>query len=328
MAFLNDLRMEQAKRLLLQSGEPVRSVAQTVGYGDEFYFSRKFKSATGYSPTAYVKKMKRPSKIASLNHLVTGHLIALGLEPYAAIKNHAFPLTGHLEHTIEVGRSNPDLEKLATAKPDLIIRRSSRLAEGLSRLEDLFAQIAPTLSLPYGESWRTHFRTIARHIGREREAEEWLERYDSKAEAVQKRIKSRVGGETFLILGVGGKGFGIYGQRNVGAVLYGDLKLQVPEGAAQVEHYRQIALDELWSLDADRILLTVFKIGDEMPAEQAIRKQLQRLKASRQWNSLKAVRLGKVYSMHDNSHLYTSYNAYSHDLLLRKMEQLLLPDGN
>ncbi|XID91648.1 helix-turn-helix transcriptional regulator [Paenibacillaceae bacterium WGS1546] len=60
MAYLNEIRIEQAKRLLAQSGESLRAIAQRVGYSDEFYFSRKFKAETGCSPKAYVRQIRKP----------------------------------------------------------------------------------------------------------------------------------------------------------------------------------------------------------------------------------------------------------------------------
>jgi ABC-type Fe3+-hydroxamate transport system substrate-binding protein len=322
IAYLNDIRIRQAKRMLVQSGEPIRSVAQNVGFSDEFYFSRKFKSHTGCSPAAYVKRIKDCCKLASLNHLITGHMIALGLEPYAAIINSAFPVAGQLNNTIAIGQTNPDLEKLVKAKPDLIVTRGTRYSEK-SPKEIIYEQIAPTITLSYSESWRSHFQTIARIVGKSREAEDWLARYESKADAISRQIKSRAGDETFLILGIGEDRFVVYGQRNIGTVLYGDLKLSAPEGVKHIGHYKEIEPDELLALEADRILLTIFRNDGTMSSDQAIRKQLRRLHASKQWRSLRAVRSGKVYGLCDGRHLYTSYNPLSHDLLLDKLRQLL-----
>jgi AraC family transcriptional activator of pobA len=42
-----------AKWQLLHTLKPVKEVAREVGFGDELYFSRLFKKATGYSPTCF-----------------------------------------------------------------------------------------------------------------------------------------------------------------------------------------------------------------------------------------------------------------------------------
>ena len=51
--FLTNLRMEQAKELLLTESLSVSEVAELVGYKDPLYFSRVFKKATGTSPRMF-----------------------------------------------------------------------------------------------------------------------------------------------------------------------------------------------------------------------------------------------------------------------------------
>lgn len=54
--YLTHLRMDRAKELLVLSDYRLKSIAQSVGYGDEFYFSRIFKKVVGLSPRDYVKR--------------------------------------------------------------------------------------------------------------------------------------------------------------------------------------------------------------------------------------------------------------------------------
>ncbi|WP_025028699.1 helix-turn-helix transcriptional regulator [Caldalkalibacillus mannanilyticus] len=61
MDYVTEVRMKKAKQLLILSDDKLSAIAQKVGFHDEFYFSRKFKATTGYSPTAYIKKSKTPS---------------------------------------------------------------------------------------------------------------------------------------------------------------------------------------------------------------------------------------------------------------------------
>ena len=48
--------MEKAKQNLLNRSYTVQQIANTVGYGDEFTFSKAFKRYTGLSPKFYRKK--------------------------------------------------------------------------------------------------------------------------------------------------------------------------------------------------------------------------------------------------------------------------------
>lgn len=46
-------RMKWAGELLVRSSLPIKQIAGQVGYEDQFYFSRLFKSVHGIAPTAY-----------------------------------------------------------------------------------------------------------------------------------------------------------------------------------------------------------------------------------------------------------------------------------
>ena len=52
--YLIDLRMAEAKRLLIANSElDIKQIGEMVGYADPHYFSRIFKRVAGITPTAY-----------------------------------------------------------------------------------------------------------------------------------------------------------------------------------------------------------------------------------------------------------------------------------
>jgi AraC-like DNA-binding protein len=51
--FVEKVRIDQAKTLLMSTGIPVGEVAKAVGYGDPLYFTRVFTKVTGLSPREY-----------------------------------------------------------------------------------------------------------------------------------------------------------------------------------------------------------------------------------------------------------------------------------
>lgn len=117
------------------------------------------------APTFYINKIQMTDKIASLKHLTTGHLAALNVQPYAAVKNNIYPIEDRLEDTINIGQSTPELEKLLEARPELIIMREHTHGD-LSLKEPLYNQIAPTITLPYHQDWRIHLQSIVKAIGK------------------------------------------------------------------------------------------------------------------------------------------------------------------
>lgn len=323
MEHLTDIRITQSKEVLLLSNDSFRSVAQQVGFSDEFYFSRKFKSVTGRSPKSYIHNIRYSNKIASLKHLLTGHLVALGIEPYASVINNAYPITTQFQHTIPIGDNKPDLEKLMNAQPDLIVTCEFRDFEK-SQKEKMYEQIAPTITLPFFEDWRVHFQTIARIVGKDHEAQVWLDQYTDQANVLRQQLKNHLGQRSLLILGVGDTKVCIYGKRNLGAVLYGDLGFDMPDGVENIAHYYEIPAEELVQYDADCILITPFQHDGTVSMQAGIDQGILQLSQQPFWQNLKAVQQKRVYEMYTTQHLHTCYNSFSHQLLLEKVRELFL----
>lgn len=60
LKYLTDIRIHEAKRLLTDTGLPIREVGERVGYPDQFHFSKTFRKLTGLNPTAYRKQEQKP----------------------------------------------------------------------------------------------------------------------------------------------------------------------------------------------------------------------------------------------------------------------------
>ncbi len=122
--YVTDLRINCAKELLLRKNEPLRSIAQEVGYMDEYCFSRRFRQITGMSPyrqgcTTHVVFSRRN---LSVRFRATGWVI------YAChiLSINTFPLIGmHRLHTAHrlwpPGNTSPVRHKdvrIARCNPD------------------------------------------------------------------------------------------------------------------------------------------------------------------------------------------------------------------
>ena len=58
LKYLTNLRIQEAKRLLLDTSLPISVVGERVGYPDQFHFSKTFRKATGVNPSAFRKQEK------------------------------------------------------------------------------------------------------------------------------------------------------------------------------------------------------------------------------------------------------------------------------
>lgn len=57
--YLKELRIEEAKRLLVETDERIADISYRVGYDNEKHFMKTFKNQCGVSPTEYRKNMKK-----------------------------------------------------------------------------------------------------------------------------------------------------------------------------------------------------------------------------------------------------------------------------
>ena len=59
MEYINDLRLEKAKFMLIESDMQISEISYSVGFDDALYFSKFFKNKTGLSPKEFRKKHQR-----------------------------------------------------------------------------------------------------------------------------------------------------------------------------------------------------------------------------------------------------------------------------
>ncbi|MFG0217029.1 helix-turn-helix domain-containing protein [Brevibacillus porteri] len=227
--YLTQLRMNKAKELLLTAApdKNIREIASSVGYLDEFYFSRRFKENSGYSPSTYKKSRHEPCVI-SLSFPYTEHLLALGLTPCAAqthphlsIDTVSLPLPYHASEMWEISR-----QSFVESKPDLIICKDHVQTKAREHLGD----IAPIFSISWKETdMFGHLMEIAHLVDRKREARTWLDRHTKKTEFMRKKVKALLGEATVAICVVRDQAYRMYSTRNIGHVFYRSLELGVPE---------------------------------------------------------------------------------------------------
>ncbi|MCP3773795.1 AraC family transcriptional regulator [Paenibacillus sp. MZ04-78.2] len=293
MDYLTDLRINRAKRYLMESEERLREIAQKVGYRDEFYFSRKFKKEVGVSPSDYVKKAKR--QIAACSSSVTGQLLALNIMPAAAPLDAKWTPYYYNAYKERIKRPlkltapytswsfEENLGTLAQARPDAIIG-TDRLGEDEKRkLED----IAPSFFVSTErDGWREQLRQIARFLEQEDKAEQWIAAYERRAELARARLGEALGDERILVLRIFGQGLHTYCNRGMEDVLCGDLKLKLIYREEPSGH-RPLTMERLAELNPDRLLLLVYP-------EAASRAYWLALQHSAAWRQLKAVRNGQV----------------------------------
>lgn len=293
MELVTSLRIAKAKRYLQESDLRLREIAEKVGYSDEFYFSRRFKKEVGMSPSSFAKHA-HPNVAVCAPSLI-GQLLALGLPPAAAPLSAKWTpyyyntcrqqIQTHLPYRLN---GEVDTGSLPKTKPDLIIGFETMSSEEKAA----FNEYARCLFLPQGVNWRDELHEIARFVGREKQAETWIEEYEMNVRAAKARLSPIIGTEPLAVLRIYEDSLYMYCNPGIMAVLYEDLQLAP---AAQVSDYcnREITLEELSRLDPTRILVLVCP-------EHNSRTYWLSLQHQALWRGLQAVQQGRVYPIHSD----------------------------
>jgi AraC-like DNA-binding protein len=294
VVFLTHLRINKAKEMLLQSDKSIRDIAADVGYKDEFYFSRRFKESSGYSPRMFTKK--KDKKIISLSSAYSDHLFTLGLIPCAAQLHRHIPLTTK-SLTLPEHATDPwgiSREAFLSAQPDLILCKDNVLSKAREHIND----IAPIVAIPWvSQDIYTHLTTIAALVNRETEAVQWLQNHERSAEKIRKTVRSVVGSGTVAICVCREDELRMYGARNIGHVFYRSLQLAPPEKiqkqidlypAGTTHNWTAILPDELGEYEADFLFFAVETDGDK-------RRVLELQRTNLTWQRYPAIKNKRVH---------------------------------
>jgi ABC-type Fe3+-hydroxamate transport system substrate-binding protein len=320
VTFLTHLRINRAKEMLLLTDKPVRDIAAEVGYKDEFYFSRRFKEASGYSPKVFAKKQDK--KVISLSSAYTDHLFTLGLKPSAAQLHRHLPLlTKSL--TLPEHATDPwgiSREVFLSEQPDLILCKDNVLSKAREHIND----IAPVIAIPWlSQDVYTHLTKIAELVNREEAAVSWLEAHERAAERLRKALRAVTGSGTVAVCVCREHELRMYGARNIGHALYRSLQLTPPERIQQhmSQHtagtgynWTSITPEELSDYDSDYIFFAV-------ETERDKRRVLEMQKTCPAWTRHSAVRSRRFYFIDWDKWLV--YAPYGINLQMEEAARLL-----
>lgn len=227
-----------------------------------------------------------PEKIVSDYYL--GEFLAVDVKPviaspYALNNPYLKDLVSGIE-PMNITSAETSLEQITAAKPDLIVTITDADYEKYSK-------IAPTVYIQDGKrSDEETFRYIADLVGKSKEAEAYIAKFNEKVESKKSEIQSIVGDQTVSILEMWPQEIYTMGSHFArgGTILYDmwDLKAPAPIQSAMVdgdEAYQTISLEALPEYAGDFVLYGVLDGTD--PAF---------VTSSNLWNLLPAVQNGKT----------------------------------
>ncbi len=320
-AYLNELRLRRAKEQLVIGKLPLRDIADRCGFRDENYFRRRFKASVGVTPLRFAGQNRE--RIADMSYAYVPHLLALKVMPYAAMVNeerdiHRRPYHASIAVPLVRRRQMNDvlwehnMKLLASAAPSIILCDDQK--ERLPYRQQL-EQIAPCLYVPWKQlHWRSQLIQVAEYVHHESAASLWLERYEQDIYAIRHKLEQTVAEHSVMLLRITGDQLAVYGRRNVGAVLYDDLKLQCPYDSSSIDVEHRVELDFVEHCNPDHLLLVI----DQEPISLA---HWERIRYQERWQELAAVRAGRVYTVSEMPWL--EYSPLAHQWIANRISSIL-----
>lgn len=244
-----------------------------------------------------------------------GDLLALGIKPVGNDwVNEPYMYKSQLEGVEDIGYPH-NIEKIMTLKPDLILQTAYGDAEDDTTYETM-SKIAPTVIFNRGASTYERIRELADILGMKQTAEDWIARYESKAQAMWERIGLKQGDTAAVYLSLGGD-FYVMGNYSMTMMLYqtGGFSPtpKVQELIDQGERFAPISEEVIDEYAGDYVFMLSMPGSDD-------EKTAKKLTESSMWQSIPAFKNGQAY-MADIG--WNASDPITMELLLDELPKLL-----
>ena len=261
--------------------------------------SQTFKEKTIVHDFGTTELKKAPKRIVILDNLYGEILDPLDITPVGATTGQAdsqelstlFKKQYKDAKVVSVGwQGNPDLDKIAELKPDLILMTGEQ-----EDLYDELSEIAPTVGYQINtdENWDYHETSlkVAEIFDKRDEMKKDLDRLDAREAVFAENVKAKFGNQKLMYLRVTDNDIRYYAYGHFG-YLYDTYKFNRAQTFNPEDMYQVIDIDKLKDLNPDLLIV------------QADSQELldNKLKNSPVWTSLKAVQNNKV--------IYADYSTY------------------
>ena len=261
--------------------------------------SQTFKEKTIVHDFGTTELKKAPKRIVILDNLYGEILDPLDITPVGATTGQAdsqeFSTLFKKQHkdakVVSVGwQGNPDLDKIAELKPDLILMTGEQ-----EDLYDELSEIAPTVGYQINtdENWDYHETSlkVAEIFDKRDEMKKDLDRLDAREAVFAENVKAKFGDQKLLYLRVTDNDIRYYAYGHFG-YLYDTYHFNRAETFNPDDMFQVIDPDKLKDINPDLLIV------------QADSQELldNKLKNTPVWTSLKAVQNNKV--------IYADYSTY------------------
>lgn len=186
--------------------------------------------------------------------------------------------------------AQPNIEKILSLNPDLILSNKARHANIYKQL----SEIAPTIfAKDVGVTWKENFFLYADALGKKQEGQQLLQRYYARLKEFKQQMGDRLQKTSISIVRVMPTQFRLYVPRSYIGVILQDAGLPrpAPQNVDAQTFVTMTSYEKIPDMDGDIIFLMQYGKSNE---------KLQDLQLQPQWKQLKAVKGDKVFVVNDD----------------------------
>ncbi|MFB6365986.1 ABC transporter substrate-binding protein [Paenibacillus elgii] len=238
-----------------------------------------------------------PQKVVILTNEGTEALLTLGVKPIGAVQSYTGnPWFDHIKADMEGvkvigGEQQPNLELIASLKPDLIIGNKMRH----EKIYDQLKAIAPTV---YSETlrgeWKENFKLYAEALNKKAEGDKIIAAFDKRIEDFKQKAGSKLSEKVAVVRFMGGKTRYYYGNMFTG-VIFKQIGIARSDAKNDEKAFEDITKERLTELEAaDRVIYFTYETGDGKGTKQEEEWMNDPL-----WKNLKVVKNNKVFKVDD-----------------------------
>lgn len=237
-----------------------------------------------------------PKRLVVLGTPTMVNAIVLGIKPVGTVlyfEEIPTYLEGKVDGIQEVGTDDqPNLEKILTLNPDLIIAMNSSDLPGQTYQQ--LSQIAPTVVDDWQgyPSWKDHFNFVANVLGKTDKAQQVWSHYQQRIQDLRSALGNRYSTTKISVVRVCCNNLASDVENSFSGTILADVGLRRPSSQKSADGGLVFFSEEkIPDLDGD----IIFAIVDEDIDSQ---KAFEQLKQKALWNQLKAVKRGQVYPVY------------------------------
>lgn len=251
-------------------------------------------------------------------------LLAVGVKPVGAV--HAF--TGgktwykHLEKDMigitDVGDElQPNLDKIASLKPDLIIGSKVRQEKIYKHLSGL----APTVfSETLGGDWKKNLKLYTKAVNKEKEGEEVLAKFDKRVSEIRQKAGDKLKQEVSMVRFVAGQ-TRLYNNQSFCGIILKEIGFARPKTQNKEVLMEVVTKERTPDMNGDILFYFVYDTGDGKANKLRDEWMKDRL-----WQQLDVVKKKQAYEVDDVVWI-TAGGVKAADLLLNDIEKYIVKNS-